>query len=157
MVKHGVGYWFSEQADLYCKKMRSYRWFSQTELLAERSSALSPRSYWGWFAFQPAQTNNTLSQTAQLNFKNSLKTPGTGCSAWWSTASQPQHPHAVIWAPRLQSQTGGAGRGFQSGSVPSAATEITDNSRAVPDPRAREITAKSPWSKCIRLLDSLTL
>lgn len=28
MVKHGVGYWFSEQADLYCKKMRNYKWFS---------------------------------------------------------------------------------------------------------------------------------
>lgn len=105
------------------------------------------------FGFSPGQTSHPLTQSCSDSFKKQPKGSRTwlGCLVGNSTTS---------WHPSLCWGAGGAEparHSSQGSSVPLAGTHSRDNSRAMPDPGAREITAKSPWPKCIRLWGSLIL
>lgn len=101
--------------------------------------------YWGLLAFhlvKPAP----IDQSYSANFKNQLK--GSMARLWCLVGNSPGIP-ACAWVLGVQSQPSRAGHSCQCRSVPFAGTQTRDSSRAMPDPGAREITAKSPCSKCI--------
>lgn len=103
--------------------------------------------------FSPGQTSHPLTQSCSESCKKQPK----GCRAWlWCLVGNT----ITVLAPQpvlgVQSQPSRAGHSSQGTSVPLAGTHIRDSSRAVPDPGAREITAKSPWPECTRPWGSLT-